>query len=71
MASVFCVCTETHLIHLLVQSDILSALQFGFCFFSGERLKHLNTVVLFIVVLSNSEFREKLLSMFYSAVMEN
>lgn len=71
MASVFCVRTETRSIDLLVQSDILIALQFGFCFFPGERLKYLNTVVLFIVVLSNSEFREKLLSMFYSAVMES
>jgi len=70
VASVFCVCTKTHLIDLLVQSDILSALWFGFCFFSGERLKYLNTVLLFIVVLSNSEFRGKLLSMFYSTVMK-
>lgn len=35
-----------------------------FVCFPGERLKYLNTVVLFIVVLSNSEFRRKLLNSF-------
>lgn len=43
----------------------------GFACFSGERLTYLNTIVLFIVVLSNSEFGEKLLSMFDSGVRES
>lgn len=43
----------------------------GFAYFSVERLTYLNTVVLFIVVLSNTEFGEKLLSMFDSGVRES
>lgn len=76
MRGKFVLCLHRNLlIDQLDWGDILSALQFGVFFFNfffpGERLKNLNIVVLFILVLSNSEFLENLMSMFYYAVMES